>query len=452
MTDFPKLSAADLLSLPKTNEAWELLQLPGVPFLNDGGYEVSSSIVMLASGDGFLQRVLPSEEPLTAIELAQVVMSACIDPQEGPFRKPSFLEVNSTISPKELERHLQGTGIRVQQGDVNLVAALYDELMDSLSAPFRQDYLSLYDEASVVDYFRAARRFFRATPWEVLPGHRFLAFRIGQGDWHYASVMGEGGEEFGLATFRDWLTVCRFTTNAALPYFDLPFAEDAGEPPALIAAGESEALSLCELDAASANDAELIAQLHVRPVWQGLYPLVLRFSLEGQLEPRFSPAVYGGLLQVLAERSERARGSRISSIKASVDTPDGLLEVRYPSRGDESEARDDYYRITLDFYESGVELDDPDGRRWRLEAEVPGEAKWHRVALAIQKTAQENGHVFPWLTDLWEADSESLLWRDRAPLKEPSPTVAQLAGLDLVVAGNGASDIPLEFERLERPE
>jgi hypothetical protein len=448
--DSADVSPTDLLQLPRTDEAWELLQTSGPAFRNDEGRSMTSHVALLVSDDTFVQRLLASEKQLAPAELARLVADACAWPEEGPSRRPGMIMVSEPVLAAALERALAGSGMRVRAGELILAEQAYSHMMRTLVPPPPPDYLALQPEATLRAYFRSAKLFYRARPWEAFAGEKFLAFRLEGGAWHYANVMGQDGVEFGLATFSDWLTVCRFTNTAARSFYRSRFEpENEQLPEAFIAAGEAESLQLEELSAASDGDASLVDMLRIAPVSRGLYPLVRRFTPKGERTPRFSPAVYSGLLQVTAERAARARSGKVSSVKASVRTDDGILEVRYPARGDENEARSDYYRIGFPF-RIGALSPEPGGITWVM-AEVPGEAKWHRVADAVRRAAEGIPGLLPWVHALTEADSGHLLWLDRSPVKEPSPTVSQLAGLHGVLAELSHEQVPLRFMPLVRP-
>lgn len=454
MTDSANLQPADVLGLPGTREIWELFQAPGPEYFQDDGTVTTSVFVMLASSDGFIQRMEVEPAALPTDDLLQLVFAACLEPEQGTPRRPQAVLLENPELISALGTKLLEAEIRVRLGVAEVArevvaGALASALApDDSGRPATPDWLARQPVEEIKPFFKSAARFFRARPWEVVPMDRYLAFRIKQGDWHYANVMGGGGEEFGLATFGDWLTVCRFITTASMTYSHY---DDGGVQAVLAAAGESEALTLCEPELISDADLSLIKRFQVRQI-KGAYPIVKRFSAQGEVEPRFEPVIYGALLDLLAERAERAfersTSSNITSITAMLDTPVGPVEVRYPARGTEQEPADDYWRIRVPL-ETGP-IVDPTGEMVVL-VEAPGEAKWHQVATAVARVAKKRKDVFPWIDQLFEFDTGFPLWLDQAPVKEPSPTVGQVATLKHVLIGNSSDQFPVEMEQITRP-
>lgn len=310
-------------------------------------------------------------------------------------------------------------------------------------------YFSNYAENEVKAFFRAANAFFQARPWEVIDGTRFLAFRVGAGPWHYANVMGQAGETFGLAMFGDWLEVCRALNNpeTLMEVFENLQQGEEAHPKSLLAAGHAESMSLSSLQALAPEDAAFLGQLNIKPGWRKQYAAVHRYTPAGTATPTFDPFLYTGLMTSLTERARKARGGRVSSIKVASPTARGELEMRYPAKGDEGSRQDGYYRFRVPFH-LGARSATPGGVLW-AELEAPGEVKWHRVMAALTKVAKTRPDVFPWPAQLKHGDY--LLWFDQAPVKEPSPTVEQLAALDgLTLAGFDHED-PLVFTTLPRP-
>jgi hypothetical protein len=210
MADFPDSTGVrptDLLSFPQTGESWELLQASGPAFRNGEGLPVASSVALLVSGDTFVQRLVATEQPLSPADLALLIADACAWPEEGSPRRPQRVVVSEPLLAGLLLRELAGSGVRAEAGNVVLAEEAYSHMMRTLVPPPRPDFLCHHSDAEVRAYFKAARRFYRARPWEAFPGERFLAFRIGEEPWRYVNVMGQEGEEFGLAIFRDWLSV-----------------------------------------------------------------------------------------------------------------------------------------------------------------------------------------------------------------------------------------------------
>ena len=263
--------------------------------------------------------------------------------------------------------------------------------------------------------------------------------------------MGQAGETFGVATFKDWLEVCKATNNPET-LLDVLDAVSSGRQPlpkSLLATGGAESLSLNPLEALAPEDAAYLKKLKVKPSWRKEYAVVHRHTPYGMETPRLDVTTYTALMVVLAERAHKARGNRVTSLKAAADTSKGRLAVRYPAKGDEGASGQDYYQFRIPF-RLGAMSDTPGDYRW-ADVKAPGEAKWHRVMAALTKKAKAVPHIFPWVSEVTQGDYS--LWLDQAPVKEPSPTVEQLASQRGLILKMGLDERPqLQLVALPRPD
>ena len=448
--DKPLPTLQELRALPQVREVWMLAQAAGGYYLDEQGQPILSYLALLTTQAGLVRSVILGNQPPGQNELRELIAKGCATPPNDlPAVRPKVVVVADPFVAEQLTEALQDLDIRGEAGDVSPALEALDALKETLEPEPVPTYFSSYAESEVKAFFKAAHSFFQARPWEAIDGTKFLAFRVGEGPWHYANVMGQAGEEFGLAMFGDWLEVCRALNNpeTLMEVFENMSLGTQAQPKSFLATGQAESMSLSPLQALAPEDAAFLKQLKIKPSWRKQYAAVHRYTPQGTEVPTFDPSAYIGLMIILAERAQKVRGNPVSSIKAKTVTPRGELEVRYPAKGDEDSQQDGYYRFQVPFH-LGAMSATPGEVLW-AELEAPGEAKWHRVMAALTKLAKTNPEVFPWPANLKYGNY--LVWLDQAPVKEPSPTVEQLAGLEgLTLAGFDHED-PLILTSLPRP-
>lgn len=446
----PLPTAQELRALPQVREAWMLAQAAGGYYLDERGQPALSHLALLTTQDGLVRGANLGNQPPDQAELRELVAKGCAyPPNDLPAVRPKVVMVHDPFVAEQLTEALQDLDIQGEAGDVNPALEALSALKETLEPEPVPTYFSTHAESEVKAFFKAAHAFFQTRPWEVIDGTKFLAFRLGEGPWHYANVMGQAGEEFGLALFGDWLEVCRALNNpeTLMEVFENLSLGMEAQPTSFLATGQAEGMSLSPLQALAPEDAAFLKQLKIKPSWREQYAAVHRYTPQGTEAPTFDPSVYTGLMTILAERAQKVRGHQISSIKVKSSTARGELEVRYPTKGDEGSQQDGYYRFQVPFH-LGAMSAVPGEVLW-AELEAPGEAKWHRVMAALVKVAKTRPDVSPWPANLKHGDY--LVWLDQAPVKEPSPTVEQLAQLEgLTLAGFDHED-PLVLTLLPRP-
>jgi hypothetical protein len=446
----PLPTTQELRVLPQVQEAWMLAQAAGGYYLDERGQPTVSHVALLTTQDSRVRSVTLGNQPAGQDELRELIAKGCAaPPNDLPAVRPKVVVTDDPFIAEQLTEVLQDLGIRVEAGDVSPALEALSALKEALEPEPIPAYFSTYAESEVKAFFKAASAFFQTRPWEVIDGTRFLAFRLGSGPWHYANVMGQAGETFGLAMFGDWLEVCRALNNpeTLMETFENMSLGAEAQPKSFLATGQAESMSLSPLQALAPEDAAFLKQLKIKPSWRKQYAAVHRYTPQGTEAPTFDPSAYTGLMTILAERAQKVRGNQISSIKAKTPTPQGELDVRYPAKGDENSRQEGYYRFQVPFH-LGTMSATPGKVLW-AELEAPGEAKWHRVMAALTKAAKTRPEVLPWPAKLKHGDY--LVWLDQAPVKEPSPTVEQLAQLEgLTLDGFGYED-PLVFAAQPRP-
>lgn len=438
--------------LPATAEKWELLAAPG-PDDTDGAY-----VMLILSSDGPLLAGQPLDFRPDAQSLSVFVTMTCLAPEYGEPRRPAKVVIADSSVAAELSFELRSVGVKVQHGATPNAMDAYEGFLEFVSAPQVADSLVGYDDDAVRAYFSAAEEFYRSRPWEALRAEKFLAFRSEGRPWRYAGIMGHGGDEYGLAVYDNWLDACRMAYSHITAYSPAT----ADEPPdPFVAVDGLEGVSLYPQELITPGDMEVIRRLRVRKTWKGQYAMVQRHTFEGADRALNALETYTAVMQVLAQRVDRARGRSVTSIKAQAETVYGPVDVVYPAKGTEDEGPDHYYLVEFAdaMHVRGAAGRGVDGTFSGLPALVPGlfravapgSAKWPKVVSALREVAKQAGYHDPYFDMLEEPDDLVILWFGHGSAVEPSPTVAQLASLDHVAIKTGPHSLRLTIKQVSTP-
>ena len=168
----------------------------------------------------------------------------------------------------------------------------------------------------------------------------------------------------------------------------------------------------------------MLQNLNLQPTYHGQWATIHRYSAQAGLEaPILELNAYTLLSSVIAVRAANVRGERVTSMKAKLETAQGKIEVRFPSRGDEDSTPGSYFR--LEFTRKAI----------RVAVFAEGSAKIHRVLTKVQQALiADNERVRPYI-GLVRHDGHNV-FENRGSQREPSPTVEQLASLGQVVFGS----------------
>lgn len=207
----PKATRAEAKAVPPSAETWQLSGKPGgwVEDLGSGKPGLSY-FYAVTDARGFIRNTAPltgegvSEEMLEFLYTA-MAHPAQMDDGSKPAR-PKTLVVHDESLVAPLEQALGGFGIEIVFGFTPLADEALTALSDYMGEPTKP-YLSHFSEGEVKAFFKAAGEFYKATPWQRFAPRKFLAFKLDDAPWHYANIMGQGGQEFGIAMFTDWLQV-----------------------------------------------------------------------------------------------------------------------------------------------------------------------------------------------------------------------------------------------------
>lgn len=349
----PQASREEAKSTPLSTETWQLAGKAGAWVQDRGdGQPGLSYIYIVTDAQGLVRASSATFEDTLMNDLPLLVYQAIVHPGYSSGlvpKRPQTLLVSDEALQEGLQHSLTELGIRVVFG----ATPGADEALSALGeflGETRMPFLSDYSEGEVRAFFKAAAAFYKAKPWKRFAPRKFLGFKIGDGSWHYTNVMGQDGQEFGLAMFSDWLQVCRFMHNVPSP---LEMMTGQGGLKQLKASDGAESFTLSETFAYHPEDIHYMQSLGIVPDKQGLYPAVARFAVvddEPKLQtPRFSLPEYTVLLQAITELLGKRRSQQLSSVKLTLELQGQGIELRYPAKGDETPVRDARpYRLTIE--------------------------------------------------------------------------------------------------------
>ena len=323
LDDVPSLD--ELGELPLLDEAWSLASAPVAFPVGERGAMQRVGMLTIAHENGFVRAMTLHDQPLdgeTAFaHLAQACSGGMTDAEPG---RPRTVVVDDPTLLEVLAPHLRGTGMRAVRGD----AAAAREAIESVSEAMGSGVPTWLAHASAIEarsFLHASVAFYDADAWEAFDPDRPVAFRVADDAWRYATLMGHGGEEFGLALFQSWRAYQAFVGTD----------QDADAHDRLAVAGAFESVSLSPLGTVSPLDAPIYLDATDARAADDAVPVFARFQPDGFATPAYRPSVYGALLTLLAQRAARVT-TRVRRIDATVETLDGPLRVRYPATGAES--------------------------------------------------------------------------------------------------------------------
>lgn len=331
------------------NGVWLLLTHP----LFAPGVEeaVSTVVVLLDFGSGALLYQDVREELDTA-ELTELVLETMLDPMpatpdEGgltmtlrpaPARQPARLLASDAYVAQSLAAELSALKVKVVHDNspetAQMLAALAQTfqatLTEQIEAMRAKPVLAGHSDDAVRAFHAAMTDFWHAQTWEV-----FDPFKLARATWTdehgemrqcCATVMGDAGEEYGLALFAragEWALL----------------AQGAGPMSALGVLGGIERVALAEASELAPEDLARFQRLGLKPMGRSedaVWPVLQRMNLDTapearigvQTVPPVTPLpVVTALLQTLADRARARPGRQVTSLTAEVDG----VSVRYPS-------------------------------------------------------------------------------------------------------------------------
>lgn len=267
-------------------------------------------------------------------EEAELMVLQCLtDEQEGedgdeiePYRPAALLTNNAQVA-FSLGNWLRETGIEVQRETRPEVHTMLNDVLEQFRAESQRQQAMMTPRPVLVglsadvvrEYVTAFNRFMKSSAWEVLMPDKplFAAWQDADGTRHslYATAMGDMGESFGLAFFKDWLAYTEQMENSYNQ--ELVVAGLEGFE-ALNASGESDF---------APQDWAYLKELGLLKGRNPQVPSLMRVGLEGTLPTRTPVHVATAIMNVLADRAE-SRGTRASSLKGEWRG----VQISYPGK------------------------------------------------------------------------------------------------------------------------
>jgi len=338
-----------VLALKQRQVTWEVTSGPfGVVNTPGGPGVVYVALALEGPSMRLLSPELQTEAAFDGEALLGTVLRRCA---ELGYRPKSVRLDTDSGALFDLMPRLSSAGVALESLTPHAARAALAELQQSAwadaSPPMRlePDLRSAFVAAMV--------RLWDAQPWTKFAARKLVAFRLEphepQGDspqvqeggvWRYANVMGQGGEQFGLALFGDWTEACLFFNNAARGW--LAAFQDEGIPDSLRVAGGAETASWGPPELVHPLDLDWLNR--TAAVKGGLYPSHTRFALQGSagddvevldVSPRLSSREVIAIVGAVSQRASSGRGQTLSKFKATFAGELGRLEVVYPASGSE---------------------------------------------------------------------------------------------------------------------
>ena len=211
-----KIETALIARLPQASgEVWEVgrrrLNI-SIADLERKGERPEILLAVHASGQGGVVQanIVPASAPATA--LADFVLEAMRQPMIGKPRRPQLIQVNSQTEADAIDATLTAAGVRLEVSTQLVVLdALVDEMATELGGGTR-DYRTqaahageaLSDEG-LRELFSAAKAFYGAELWLDFGDEVMFEIKLqptsGDSKTRYGIIMGNMGQEFGLALY-----------------------------------------------------------------------------------------------------------------------------------------------------------------------------------------------------------------------------------------------------------
>jgi len=398
-------------ALKQREVTWEVTSGPfGVVNTPRGPGVVYVALALEGPSMQLLSPELQTELAFDGEALLGTVLRRCA---ELGYRPESVRLDTDSGSLFDLMPRLSSLGIALESVTPNAARAALADLQQSswadASPPMRL-------EPDLRNAFVAAMvRFWDAQPWTKFAARKLVAFRLEphvggphvggpQGDspqaqeggvWRYANVMGQNGEQFGLALFGDWIKACLFFNNVTRGW--LAAFEDQSIPDSVRAVGGAETASWGPPELVHPLDLDWLNR--AAAVREGLYPSHSRFAVDesedgetgfGEVTPHLSSREVMAALEAVSQRASSGRGQTISKFKTTFATELGRLEVVYPATGTE-QADGRAFRLELSFE---VAYGPSSGQWHHLTCQAPGNTPLEALFKEIVRVEREHDKDF----------------------------------------------------------
>lgn len=207
----PPPTVEELLELDQNvGEIWlvDWFRLP-MWLEKDGTPQRPWTVLVLNPAENMIVTQRFEQREPTAEVIGDVVLSAMRMPVMGQPHRPERIEVRTNELQSPLADRLRAVSVDCEQGrDFSAWDACLDSLAshlapnDGLPALFGTPGLT---PEKIASFYQAAAAFYRARPWQRVPGDLPLKIEVPQFQSHtwYAVVMGQQGMSLGLALYDD---------------------------------------------------------------------------------------------------------------------------------------------------------------------------------------------------------------------------------------------------------
>ena len=401
-TNPPTLAPKDVSHYQQSGDIWQF----ATAFAGRVGEDAEvATVALLSNADEGIVRQTISMGQIKIESIAQLLLQAIAYPQvltdiDNPsLRFPKKIMTSSSTDLVLLTSSLDNLNlkqfdidIQIEQSATAIVDEIVQDLQKAMQVPAR--ILDGVDKETLQNYFEVTTVFYDNEYWDRVEGKRYLAFQIikdGEaGEWHYANLMGQMGEEFGLAIFENWLEICKLESNIPSPMAMMSMMMDGED---YIPKTKREAISLTELEFLHPDDEDAVLDLdnHKEYSFNEDYPLPMSLGMGGVEAPEFSLENYTYLLKAIHEVFSKRKADVIKSIKKTVELEDCTVNLRLPAKGNEAfidspEAQSvGTYRFTIIGKNSDTGSISQLAKGKKVQVELSGDANAYDFTKAIKK-------------------------------------------------------------------
>ncbi len=412
----PTLTPKDVAEFQQHDEVWQFI----TAFAGRVGEDAEvATMALISNSQGAIvrQQVVMGQVKVEAI--AQLLLQAIAYPMAiTDTNKPKqriakkilisdqtdFVLLTSALDNLNLNQF--DIDIQIEQTATAIADEIVQDIQKAMQVPAR--ILDGVAKETLQNYFEATTVFYENEYWNRVEGKRYLAFQIIKdgtaGEWHYANLMGQMGEEFGLAIFENWLEICKLESNIPSPMAMMSMMLDGED---YLPKTKREAISLTELDFLHPDDEDAVLELenHINYRFREDYPLPMSIGMGGIEAPEFSLENYTYLMQAIHEVFSKRKADVIKSIKKTVELEDCTVNLRLPAKGNESfidlpEAQTiGTYLLTINGQDTNNVNAKKLGKGKQLQIEVSGDAHAYDVIKALEKQMDVHLEGFGYIDD-----------------------------------------------------
>ena len=398
----PTLTPKDVADFQQHDEVWQFR----TAFAGRVGEDAEvATIALVSNSQGAIVRQQVVMGQVKVETIAQLVLQAIAYPMAiTDANKPElriakkilvsdqtdFVLLTSALDNLNLSQF--DIDIQTEQSATTIADEIVQDLQKAMQVPAR--ILEGVDKETLQSYFEATTVFYDNEYWDRVEGKRYLAFQIikdGEvGEWHYANLMGQMGEEFGLAIFESWLEICKLESNIPSPMAMMSMMMDGED---YIPKTKREAISLTELEFLHPDDEDAVLDLdnHKEYSFNEDYPLPMSLGMGGVEAPEFSLENYTYLLKAIHEVFSKRKADVIKSIKKTVELENCTVNLHYPAKGNEAftdspKAQNiGTYRFTIIGKDSDTGSISQLSKGKTVQIELSGDANAYDLIKAIKK-------------------------------------------------------------------